>query len=274
MTSPSLRRIAVLLALVLPSLPAIQPASAQDSTNWTERTDFSRHFAAAGTTGTILIYDLRRNRTLVFDPARAKTRFAPASSFKIANSLIGLETGAVRDADTEIFKWDGVTRPIPGWNRDHTLRSAIRESVVPVYQQIARRIGPDRMRDYVTRIGYGNMEIGSVIDRFWLDGPLAISAVEQVGFLKRLYNDDLPFAERTMAVVKDIMVVESNADHTIRAKTGWDVHVTPNIGWWVGWIERGADVVFFALNIDIANQDQLQARMDIVRAIMRELGYL
>lgn len=136
------------------------PARAQDNHNWIERADFARYFAAAGTVGTLLIYDLRQDRTLVHNPDRARARFTPASTFKIPNSLIGLETGAVRDADSEIFKWDGVTRQIAPWNRDQTLRSAIRDSVVPVYQEIARRIGSERMRHYVARIGYGNNDIG------------------------------------------------------------------------------------------------------------------
>ena len=250
------------------------PARAQDNHDWIERADFARYFAAAGTVGSLLIYDLRQNRTLVHNPERARTRFTPASTFKIANSLIGLETGAVRDADTELFKWDGVTRQIAPWNRDHTLRSAIRDSVVPVYQEIARRIGPERMRDYVARIGYGNNDIGDVIDRFWLDGPLAISAEEQISFLTHLYHDDLPFSGRTLALVKDIMVVDAGIDYTIRAKTGWDVHVTPNIGWWVGWVERGADVIFFTLNMDMSAPSHPAARLQIVRAILRDLDYL
>jgi beta-lactamase class D len=274
MTSDYLYRTTLLLAFVLATASVSLPVRAENSANWTERADFARYFAATGTVGTLLIYDLRQDRTLVHNSERARTRFTPASTFKIPNSLIGLETGAVRDADGEVFKWDGVTRQIAPWNRDHTLRSAIRDSVVPVYQEIARRIGPERMRDYVARIGYGNNDIGDVIDRFWLQGPLAISAEEQIGFLTRLYRDDLPFSGRTLALVKDIMVVEAGIDYTIRAKTGWDGHVTPNIGWWVGWVERGADVIFFALNMDMSAPSHLAARMEIVRAILRDLDYL
>ena len=80
----------------------------------------------------------------------------------------------VGDPDKDVFKWDGVTRSIEAWNKDHTLRSAIAVSAVPVYQEIARRIGAERMQKYVDLFDYGNRDIGGGIDQFWLTGNLRI----------------------------------------------------------------------------------------------------
>jgi beta-lactamase class D len=103
-----------------------------------------------------------------------------------SNSVIALETGVVGDPDKDVFKWDGVTRSIPGWNKDHTLRTAIAVSAVPVYQEIARRIGAERMQKYVDAFEYGNRNIGGGIDRFWLTGDLRISPLEQIAFVDKL----------------------------------------------------------------------------------------
>ena len=122
------------------------------------------------------------------DEGRARTGYLPGSTFKIPHALIALETGVVADVDKEVIRWDGVVREIEEWNRDHTLRTAMRYSVVPVFQQIANRIGAERMKQFVDAFDYGNRDIGGALDRFWLDGALRISALEQIEFLQALLS--------------------------------------------------------------------------------------
>lgn len=134
------------------------------------------------------------------------------------------------------------------------LREAIKISNVPIYQELARRIGIERMRKGVRRLGYGNMEIGSVVDRFWLVGPLAISAVEQTQFLHRLVTGSLPIDPKAQSAVREITLLEKTDTYELHGKAGWLVGPTPpQIGWWVGWIERENKVYPFALNFDIRN---------------------
>jgi beta-lactamase class D len=246
-----------------------QTAAVQD------RPDFKAYFDSAGVEGTIVVLDLRRDQSFIYNRQRAETGFLPASTYKILNSLIGLETGVVRDADNQIFKWDGVHRDMPHWNEDQTLRSAIKYSVVPVYQQIARQIGAERMLHYVQAAGYGNQDIGgATIDEFWLRGNLRISAVQQVQFLRRLHDGDLPFSKRSMEIVRDITVVEKTDAYTMHAKTGWGTSVTPQIGWYVGWVDRGDESYIFATNIEIKNENQLPARLSISRQVLHQLGII
>ncbi len=223
-----------------------------------ERPDWGRYFQAQGVEGTMVLLgesrvtardtgqgrnsgprlNLPQGLLLAYNPQRAATGYLPASTFKIVNALIALETGVVSGPD-ELFPWDGVTRDVAAWNRDLTLRQAFAASAVPVFQQIARRIGPQRMAWYVGTLGYGNGDIsGEAPDRFWLSGNLRVSALEQVDFLRRLYHGQLPFTAQTMETVEDLMVVERGPGWTLRAKTGWAVKDTPGIGWWVGWLER------------------------------------
>ena len=238
-----------------------------------DRPDWTRHFTDAGTKGTFVLYDLRHDRQQVSDPQRAATRFIPASTFKIPNSLIALDTGVAAD-EHQVFPWDKTPREDASWNRDHTLRTAVKYSVVPVFQDIARQIGAERMREYVTRLQYGNADISGGIDRFWLDGGLRISPVEQVQFLIKLYRNALSAQERSQRIVKELLLVEATPAFVLRAKTGYGVRFTPAIGWWVGWVEREDGTHVFALNMDVTRPEHLSARFAIARAILRAEGLL
>ncbi|MDJ0702440.1 MAG: class D beta-lactamase [Leptolyngbyaceae cyanobacterium MO_188.B28] len=233
----------------------------------------AQHFQDLDVEGSILIYDLNRDRTYQHNPDRNATPFLPASTFKILNSLIALETGVIAN-DLAILTWDGVERSIPTWNRDLNLRTALRISAVWFYQVLARRIGHELMQQWVTETGYGNQDIGSAqdIDTFWLTGDLRITPQEQVQFLQRLYRNDLPFSESTLATVKDIMIVEQTPNFTIRAKTGWAI--SGAVGWYVGYVEQDENAYFFAANIDIRDQDDLAARLEVTRRCLRSLQLL
>jgi beta-lactamase class D len=220
-----------------------------------------------------VLLDVAANRMTVVNRARAETRMVPASTFKIANSLIALETGAVKD-ENEILPYGGGKQFVKEWERDMGMRDAIRISNVPVYQEIARRIGPDRMQAMLERLGYGNRQIGSVIDRFWLDGPLEISAVEQARFTARLAQQKLPLSQRAQAIVRDITRLDKANGAVLYGKTGWAGTITPKIGWLVGWVERGGSVHGYALNIDMATVQEAPRRMTLVRAMLSRLGVM
>jgi beta-lactamase class D len=159
--------------------------------------DLAKHFIDEGTAGTFVGYKIDDYLIIASDKDRSGEAKLPASTFKIANSLIALETGVVEDPDKDVFKWDGVTRSIEAWNRDHTMRSAIAVSAVPVYQEIARRIGEARMQKYVDLLEYGNRNIGGGIDQFWLTGDLRIDPMQQIDFVDRLRRGALPISKRS-----------------------------------------------------------------------------
>ena len=264
-------RVALLFALALLASACVNSQSshlARDA-RLIEREDFGRYFQEEDVRGTFVLYDLRSDRFLVHDSERARKRFIPASTFKIVNSLIALETGSIADTST-VLKWDGQEREVAAWNRDHSMTTAFRSSVVWYYQKAARRIGEDRMRDYVHRVEYGNSDIEGGIDQFWLSGDLRISAVEQVDLLVRLYRGELPFREQTHEAVKGIMVEERSEDYVLRSKTGW----AQDVGWYVGYVERAGRPYFFALNIDMEHVEQAPLRKRIARAILRDLGLI
>ena len=232
-------------------------------------------FRAHRVNGTFVMFDAAADTMLVSNAARAQQRFAPASTFKIPNSLIGLELGAVKGLD-EIIPYGGKPQRLKQWERDMNLRDAIQASNVPVYQEIARRVGLERMRAAVEKLDYGNMQVGEVVDRFWLDGPLAISAMEQAEFLHRLVAGKLPFDAKHIAAVKEITRLEESDVHALHGKTGWywPGEGGQQIGWWVGWVERDGTAWPFALNIDINADADAAKRIPIARECLERLGKL
>lgn len=235
-----------------------------------ERHDLEPVFAEQAVRGTFVLLDVAADKLVVVNRKHAEQRTVPASTFKVANSLIALETGVVKD-ENEILPYGGKPQPIKEWERDMGLRDAIRISNVPIYQEVARRIGRERMAAMVERLNYGNRKIGTVVDRFWLDGALEISPVEQAHFLAQLARRELPLSPRTQTIVRDIIRLEDRNGATLYGKTGWAVSTKPNVGWLVGWVERGEAVHSFALNIDMASAKEAPKRMTIAKTMLERL---
>ena len=236
-----------------------------------EKTEWSRFFREADAQGSIVVLDARGKSgdALVYNAARAERRYTPASTFKIPHSLFALDAGVLRD-EFQVIPWDGVKRSQPAWNQDQNLRSAIRNSTVWVYERFAKELGDARETAYMRKIGYGNA-VATGEKPFWVEGDLAISAVEQIAFLQRLYRNQLPFKVEHQRLVKDVMINEAGADWILRAKSGW----SGKIGWWVGWVEWPTGPVFFALNIDTPNRlGDLEKRQSITRGVLHSIDAL
>lgn len=259
--------LVVLLLLVFASSTSIASAIVETSA-WNDV------FASNSIEGVFVLCRQSRQSCRTNNMTRATTRFIPASTFKIANALIGLETGVIKD-ERQIFKWDGKAREMQAWEQDFVLKGAMQASAVPVFQQIAREIGATRMQAFLKAINYGNAEIGGGIDRFWLDGDLRISALEQIDFLESLKLGKLPASERNQLIVKDALISAATDKYLLRAKSGYtgsNDKIKPAIAWWTGWVESGTDVYFFAFNMDVLNEEDLSVRKTLPTEIMRREG--
>ncbi len=231
-------------------------------------------FAAAHTTGTFVMWTPDVRRLEVCDGARAQRGYLPASTFKLFNALVALDTGAVRD-EREVLAWDRVPRARPEWNRDTNLADALRDSTVWFYQEMARRAGPARMREWLERARYGNAQGADAIDHFWLDGELRISALEQLAFLDRLRQGTLPFSARAQIIVRAISERDRGPGHVLHAKAGLTEAHAPALGWYVGWVERDGKPYVFALNVDIHDPVADAPRREaLARQFLTRLGAL
>lgn len=227
--------------------------------------------------GTLVVYDSAADHSIVYGAQRSAERITSFSTFKIPNSLIALETGVVADTDQVIQVDPEQYPPQPdwpeAWKGKHNLRTAFRFSVVPVYRAIAKRIGAKRMKDYLRKFAYGNMDDSSGLDQFWLNGSLKISAMEQIAFLKKFHEQKLPVRPETVRAVKEIMIQETTPAYTLSAKTGGGMldHGRA-LGWYVGYVERGPAVYYFALNMEGRELVAVQKeRVAIVKKVLGEL---
>jgi beta-lactamase class D len=238
--------------------------------------ELKKHFDAAGVQGCFTMLNNNTGVVTVYNMNLDTTRFVPASTFKIVNSMIGLHTGAIVN-DSMVIKWDGKKRDVEDWNKDMNMTEAFKVSCVPYYQEVARRIGKDTMQHWLDSIGYGTKKIVSAIDTFWLDNSLKVSPDEQLGLLKRLYFGQLPFRKSVQENVKQVMLQEANTLYKLSYKTGWGRDENKNnIGWLMGWVEENNHVYFFVTFVKggTAPIDMKKVRMDITKGILKELGFL
>lgn len=246
------------------------------------RSDFKKYFDECGVEGAIAIYDHKKHQWILSDTINTRQETLPASTFKIINMLIALETGTISN-ENYVVNWPGKTDTVkygyrPEIYHDMSVRKAFEVSAGWAFIELAKKIDKSVYKRYLTQCGYGNVELSEQGTDFWNFGPLGISPVGQVEFLKKLYDGKLPFSKRNLDIVKRIMITEKNQIYTIRSKTGWTMADQINTGWWVGYVEKQKEVYFFATRL---LQDRKSNRSDfsgcrkkITRSVMKDLKIL
>ncbi|XQW86714.1 penicillin-binding transpeptidase domain-containing protein [Thalassotalea piscium] len=196
-------------------------------------------------------------------------RYIPASTFKIPNTLIILEEGLLSNQD-QVIKWDGKQRTYASWNQDQTLASAFKYSCVWCYQVFSEKVGNDKYLSYLAKFHYGNRLTGDDITRFWLDGDIKISVKEQINFLRKVYEEDLPVNNAHIKTLKNIMLSDEKQHYKIWSKTGW----SGKDGWYVGYITTETNTWFFANHIEIDNNASLSLRKSLVIDVFKMLNII
>jgi len=238
--------------LLLATLLAISLTSCDRSHPPTFIPEKAIESAFAHRPGCLVVIKCATAETYRYNPRLSAAKFPPCSTFKIWNTLIGSETGAITAADAPFYTWDGVTRAMPEWNSNLTVRQAFQVSCVPAFQALARKIGTVRMQTWLDKLGYGNRDISSGIDAFWLPErgrkTLLITPDEQAAMLAKLVTGKLPCSEKSRAVLKEVMLVKKTDLGALYGKTGTgaDDTGTHNICWFVGVVERQGEQYAFA----------------------------
>jgi beta-lactamase class D len=233
------------------------------------------YFDQAGVKGCFGFFNNSENNFIVYNLSRYRdSSYTPASTFKIVNSLIGIQTGVITD-ENMVIKWDGVKRWNEDWNKDLTMKEAFAISAVPYFQEVARRIGRKTMKMWIDSLGYGNRDISGPIDSFWLNNTLKVKPDEELGLVKKLYFDQLPFFKRTQDMVQSVMLREQNSNYKLYYKTGWGFPGDGSeLGWIVGWIEENKHPYFFVLNIESTVPKRvMEVRLKLLKDLLAHLGF-
>jgi beta-lactamase class D len=234
----------------------------------------------SGTHTCIVIQQLAADTPLV-NRGECATRLSPASTFKIPHALVALETGVVTPDSIE--KWDGTKYARqPKWMLDHNVISALRPSVLWLFQRIAPRIGASRMAEWLGRFEYGNRDVSGPITEYWVNGRLQISPMEQVIFLRRFYGRSLPVRlEHTKAIVAGLQQNRGTVENSLgihpldgkwagaglNSKTGATSTSAYRVSWLVGMLTRGQQYVFAAA---VWNQSGEVDTLDATRLAVRQ----
>jgi beta-lactamase class D len=258
---------------------AISPVVFCQSKQTIVRSEFKKYFDECGVEGGIAIYDYKKHQWILSDTINTRRETLPASTFKIINMLIFLETGTIPN-ENYMVKWPGKTDTTkygyrPEIYHDISVKNAFEVSAGWAFIALAKKIDRSVYKKYLTQCGYGNANLSEPDADFWNFGPLGISPVNQVEFLKKLYDGKLPFSKKNMDIVKRVMISEQNKTYTIRSKTGWTMADQINTGWWVGYVEKQNDVYFFATRL-LQNRknnrpDFSECRKKITRSVMKDL---
>lgn len=237
-----------------------------------EENEFSLLLDSLNLKGSILVYDQQLDRFHCNDFSWAESKFTPASTFKIPNSIIGLETGVL--SDSTIFEWDGKPRRMKIWDQDLNLVNAFQYSCVPCYQENARKIGLDRMKEYLQKLNYPGMIFDkNSLDKFWLEGESRISSFEQMDFIIRFHNNKLPISKSTKEIMMKLLKQDTSDNATFYGKTGWAIRVKENIGWFVGFQEVEERVYFVVVNVkpkgSFSTNDFLKSRITAAKKAIK-----
>ena len=234
--------------------------------------DFKPQFDKYGVDGCFVLYNQSDNITIKYNSNLCDSGYIPASTFKIPNSIIALEEGVVKDTN-QVFIWDGQKWPNESWNRNQTLKSAMKYSCIWVYFEIAKQVGIDKYYEYVKSFNYGNQDLAGPPTRFWLAGKFRISANQQIEFLKRFYNYQLQVSQRSIDIVKDLIILEKTDSYKLSGKTGGGmINDNDYIMWLVGYLEKDNKTYFYSLNFKTQDYDKLsKARYLIAKDIFAEL---
>ncbi|RYY66013.1 MAG: class D beta-lactamase [Chitinophagaceae bacterium] len=261
---------------ILATLAAALLLAGCSTNNVTTDDSLGKFFSDNGTEGCFAVLNNATGAFTMYNLPRFRdSAFTPASTFKIVNSLVGLQTGIISN-DSMVIRWNGVPSGRTECDADMSMYTAFRRSCPAWYQEAARRIGRDTMQRWLDSLAYGNKKI-SKVDTFWLDNSLKIRPDEELGLVKRLYFNQLPFFKTNQEIVKRAMLFESTPAYRLAYKTGWGKKENGrDLAWVVGWVEENNHPYFFALNFETLKPgvDVPTVRMNMLKGILKKLGYL
>lgn len=231
--------------------------------------NLKKYFDSSNVDGCFSFLNNQKGTVTVYNLKLDTVRLSTGNSFNILNSLIGIQAGKISNENT-VLDTDSAQKS------DLTFKQAFHNSSTLFFQELARQIGKDTMQLWVDSLNYGNKNISDPVDSFWLNPHLKISPDEQLGFMSKLYFEQLPFQKYAQQMVQDQMLQEDNTLYQISYATGTGIDEKDNsFGWVLGWIVENRHVYFFVTYLETPdkNTDLKATGIHISKSILKEMGF-
>jgi beta-lactamase class D len=228
-----------------------------------------KYFDSANVEGCFALLNNQMGNITVYNMGLDTLRLASGSSFKIPETLIGIQTGKITNGNTRLFG-DSANTSNP------TLKDAFTSSSVPFFSELEKQIGKDTLQFWIDSLGYGNKKLSENADSTWPPQKLEISPDEQLGLMSKLYFDQLPLQKYAQDMVTSLLTEESDSLYKLNYTTASGVDSANHpIGWALGWIEENRHIYFF---ITFARSTNPSANIektaaDISKAALKHLGF-
>jgi beta-lactamase class D len=223
------------------------------------------------------MYEQAKERAFFYNKPWGNKRVVPASTFKVFLCLAALET-SVAPSEEMTIRYDGKPTGNAEWDKDLTMREALEVSSEPYFRELAKRVGKTELKKWMDTMHYGNATIGPNVEDCWHDGSVLITPDEQVGFMKKLYFDELPFSKRVQRIVRSMMLRETAAKYKLYHKTGTNVQDGLLSSWVIGYLEDSTNHPYFFASYyqtkDTSIDKMRTERLEIVSEILNTRGLM
>jgi bla regulator protein BlaR1 len=264
----------ILGLFILTQIPLISAVSANDKSIYDFKEsqvtyeDLSYYFHDLS--GSFVLYDLNSKQYSIYNKKKSVLRVSPNSTYKIFSGLLGLEKGVI-GSELNTLYWNGTNYPYDAWNRDQNLNSAMQSSVNWYFQDIDKQVGIKELQNYFKKINYGNYDLSSGINDYWIESSLKVSPIEQVQLLKSFYLNEFNFKAENIKAIKNAIKISDKNTATMYGKTGTGTVGNKNInGWFIGFIEKNDNTYFFATNIQASDNANGSTAAEITQKILKE----
>lgn len=251
----------------------------------------SSHLTSNGTHvgtqhGCFLLADLKSQKVVQQNGDTCDVRLSPASTFKIVLSLIGYESGILKNSANPIWHYhESYKAPFSSWKLPQGPATWMSNSCVWYSQVLTKKLGMTKLKSYIQKFNYGNQNLSgddgknNGLTNAWLGSSLKISPREQMMFLQRMLNKKLSLSSSTYDLAKEILLIgKLKNGWVLYGKTGTaldknnsvnslsainDSH-EQSVGWFIGWITKDNRTLVVIKNIVGKEKDVLDIKDSII----------
>lgn len=211
-----------------------------------------------------------KNDEIIHQEGECSLRKSPCSTFKIAISLMGYDDNILINESLPILDSSDYTNSQKLCYKAMGPSFWMKNSCIWYSQEITRKLGVDKFQNYINKLDYGNKSIlgdygkNNGLTDSWLTSSLKISPIEQISFLQKLVQNKLPISLKAHEFTRNILYIEDfYKGWKLYGKTGCGnlKESSLQLGWFIGWIQRNDQIIYFTKYIEVPQKEDCYASM-------------